>query len=280
MGIALEILNRGAVMSISFFLQLIVMILIPLAAVIIPVLIGRRYGFYHITKQMDIPKDSIGSVVAAALGLLAFMLAFTFQIATNRWDSRRALLYEEVQGIRTAYLRAGLIPEPYRSNTKKNLVDYIDLRVDVANDQSKVADALSGSQLILDSLWGYTEALAAVDRSSEVYALYTSSINDIVDAYNKRITVALVYRIPVAVLWFLFIIMFLSMLILGYQFGVSGKGSLVLNLLLALVFSVVMFLIFALDRPEIGLIKLRQAPLLTLQQELHAKQLNVPMAVP
>jgi len=83
------------------------------------------------------------------------------------------------------------------------------------------------------------------------------------------------YRIPPAILGVLFIMAFLSMLALGYQFGISGKGSSRINLLLAVIFAMVMFLILALDRPETGLAKLNQKPMLTLQQQLHSKYLNV-----
>ena len=203
------------------------------------------------------------------------MLAFTFQIDSTRYSTRKELLIKEVRDIRTAYLRAGLIPEPYNSNTKRYLTEYVDLRAQVVNDQSKLTDAISRSQGILDSMWQYTEALAAQDRSSEVYALYTTAINDMVDTYNERITMILVYRIPSAVMIVLTIIVVLSMLILGYQFGVSGKKIYVLSFLLALLFSVVMFLIFALDRPETGLIKIRQTPLFDLQKQLHEKQKKV-----
>ena len=262
-------------MTIPMFFQIAAMFLIPIAAVIIPVMIGQRYGMYYSAKQPDIPHDSIGSVVSSSFGLLAIMLAFTFQIAANRYMARKELLYQEVQDIRTAYLRAGLIPEPYNSNTKKHLTEYVDLRVNLSRDRSKLDLAISRSALILDSLWAYTEALALQDRSSEVYALYTTAINDLIDAYHQRITMVFVYRIPSAVLWTLFIMVIFSMLVLGYQFGVSGKGSIKLNLLLAIIFSVVMFLTFLLDRPETGLVQINQKPMITLQEQLHKKQLNL-----
>jgi hypothetical protein len=244
------------------------MFLFPLLAVMIPLYIGQRYGMYRKKKEAVIQTISIGSVVSASFSLLAFMLAFTFQIAANRYDARKELLIEEVAKIRTGYLRAGLIPEPYCSNTRMKLEEYVDLRVELAHDLSKLGLALSRSEIILDSLWKYTEALARLDRSSEVYALYTTAVNEIVDAYNERITMVFVYRIPVAVLVVLFIIGFLSMLILGYQFGVSEKGSFKLNLLLATIFTVVMFLILALDRPETGLAPVDQKPLMVLQQQI------------
>lgn len=247
------------------------MFLIPFVSVMIPILLGQRYGQYRKKKSEEVQLAPVGSVVGAAFGLLAFMLAITFQIAANRYDARKQLLLEEVTEIRTGYLRAGLIPEPYRSSTKKLLVEYVDLRVDLANDASTLNAGLSRSQQILDSLWKYTEALAGQDRSSEVYALYTTSVNDMIDAYNQRITVSLQYHIPGAVLFVLFIISFVSMFVLGYQFGISGKGSFRLIILLSIIFAFVMFLILALDQPEKGLATINQKPMFTLQQQLHSK---------
>ena len=247
------------------------MFIIPLVAVIVPVLIGQRYGIIHSKLNADIQHSSIDSVVSAAFGLLAFMLAFTFQIAANRYDDRKAMLIEEVKNVRTTYLRAGLLPEPFNSGTKKHLVEYVDLRVDLLQDNSKLHKVISDSKVILDSLWKYAEELAIQDRSSEVYALYTSSVNDLVDAYNERIIMVFVYRIPAAVIWVLFILVFLSMLVLGYQFGLSGKRSSGVIIMLAVIFAVVMFLISALDRPEMGLVQLDQNPLMTLKEQLQKK---------
>jgi hypothetical protein len=248
------------------------MFLIPLIAVLIPVLIGQYYGLYVKRKSTDVKEAPVGSVVGAALGLLAFMLAFTFQIVSNRYDARKELLLKEVTSIRTAYLRAGIIPEPFRSGTRKLVVEYVDLRVALANDPSMLQQAIVQSHQILDRLWKYAEELAEQDRSSEAYSLYTTSINELVDLQNQRISVTLEYRIPAAVLWVLFIISFFSMLVLGYQFGISGKGNFMINLILSVIFAVVMFLILALDRPETGLVKIDQKPMFTLYQQLHGKQ--------
>ena len=79
------------------------------------------------------------------------------------------------------------------------------------------------------------------------------------------------YCIPSIVLFVLFIIAFFSMLTLGYHFGISGKGSFRINLLLAIIFAVVMLFILALDRPETGLTKLNQKLMLTLQNQLQGK---------
>lgn len=259
-------------MQMSFVFEVIVRFLIPLLSVLIALYLGQRYGIYSIKKSPELQQSAVGSVVGAIFGLLAFVLAFTFQIAANHYDSRKSMLLEEVTNIRTTYLRSGLIDEPICSDTKKLLVDYVDQRVELTRDFSKLGLVLSRSQQILDSLWSYAELLAKRDRSSEVYALYTTSVNDLVDNYNQRVTLAIEYRIPVAVFYVLYVILFFSMFVLGYQFGISGKGSFKINILMAIVFAVVMFLITALDRPEIGLAKINQKPMLTLQNQLHGNQ--------
>ena len=262
-------------MNIKFILEIASMFLIPLLIVLIPIFIGQLYGRYRSKKSSEMQHTPVGAAVGAAFGLLAFMLAFTFQIAANRYDARKELLLDEVTNIRTTYLRAGLIPEPFRSETRKQLVEYVDLRVELSKDASRLAPILVRSQQILDRFWNYSEKLGELDRSSENYALYISSVNDLVDNYNQRITMTLEYRIPAAILWVLCAIAFLSMLALGYQFGISGKGSFRINLLVSIVFAIVMFLILSLDRPETGVAKLNQKPMFTLQHQLQKMQLNV-----
>ncbi len=261
-------------MNINHFLEVLGMFLIPFLVVLIPIFIGKWYGIYHIKKSADLQNAPVGTVVAAAFGTLAFLLAFIFQIAANRYNERKALLLEEVTNIRKTYLQAGLLGEPIRSETRKLLVEYVDLRVGIARDTAKLSLTLSRSQQILDTLWGYAEMLAALDRSSEVYSLYTTSINDLVSIFNQRITMTFEYRIPPAVHWILGIVAFFSMLTLGYQFGISGKGSLRINIVLAFIFAMIMFLIISLDRPEKGLAKLNQKPMLTLQRQLQAAQFH------
>ena len=52
------------------------------------------------------------------------------------------MLLEEVTNIRTTYLRAGLIDEPICSGTKKLLVDYVDQRVELTRDFSKLSKVM------------------------------------------------------------------------------------------------------------------------------------------
>ncbi len=259
-------------MNIINFLNLVGIFIIPFLVVLVPVYLGQLYGMHRINKLPDLKNSPVDTLVGAAFALLAFMLAFIFQIAASRYLDRKELLLNEVTNIRKVYLQAGLIEEPIRSDTKKLLVEYTDLRIDASKDTTKVKFLISRSQQILDTLWSYTEALAKQDHSSEIYALFTSSINELIDNYNHRVTMTFEYRIPPAILGMLYIIAFLTMFTLGYHYGLAVKGDLRINLVLAFIFALVMVLIIALDRPETGILKLNQKPVETLQKQLHIMQ--------
>ena len=80
----------------------------------------------HVKHEDD---SSINTLVGSTLGLLAFILAFTFSLSSSRFDARKQFLLEEVNSIETSWLRAGLVEEPYNSQIKKALKEYVEVEV-------------------------------------------------------------------------------------------------------------------------------------------------------
>jgi hypothetical protein len=134
---------------------------------------------------------------------------------------------------------------------------------------SKTDPIITRSERILDSLWHIAETLAEQDRSSEAYSLFSASVSQMVSLFNERITVIFQIRLPRTIIYVLTFVGFFSMIALGYHFGISGKPSFPVSLLLGITFAAVMWLIFALDQPEAGLILVDKTALTTLQEQLH-----------
>jgi hypothetical protein len=88
-------------MIIRYTLEVAGMFLIPLFSVLISIYIGKQYGIYVIKKKPALPGAAVATMVGAVLSLLTFMLAITFQIASNHYDARKRLILEEVSNIRT-----------------------------------------------------------------------------------------------------------------------------------------------------------------------------------
>ena len=254
------------------FLANLWMFFVPLLAILAPVWLGKRFGAYTKKKSGPLPDGPLSSMVGASLGLLAFMLAFIFQIVGGRYEKRKQLLLEEVSDIRSSFLYAGLVPEPIRTSSRKMIITYVNTRIDLGYHPTpeKLKEAKIISQRILDSLWVFSENLAELDRDSEMYVLYTASISKLATLFNERIAIGLNLRLHLAILYVMSIVSFLSMLMLGFQFGIAGGESNMVILVLGIIFSVVMWLIFALDRPEEGLIKVNPTPMLILQEQLNS----------
>ncbi|OHB45749.1 MAG: hypothetical protein A2178_01005 [Planctomycetes bacterium GWC2_49_10] len=245
-------------------------------AVFVAICIGTFLGLRRRRKPDYEGEASLGTIISATLGLVAFMLAFTFGITAERFQARRQLLLNEVNAIGTTYLRAGLLLEPHQSQVCKLLREYVDVRVNLARtsphkQQSMLKDVIARSETLQDQMWSHAVLLARADRSSEIDALFINSLNEMIDLQTSRLTV-LSYRIPPAIWYSLYFITILSMVTVGYQVGLSGKSVLKLGVVLALTFSAVVFLISDLDRAGEGSLRVSQQPMFELQKKMQLSE--------
>jgi hypothetical protein len=203
------------------------------------------------------------------LGLLAFVLAFSFGSTASRLDARKQLLLDEVNAIGTAVLRADLLPEPYRTECRELLTKYVNIRANPNVTKPELPGLIAESEAILDQLWARTTALAAAEMDAPIRALFVQSLNETIDLHTSRVTVGLQYRLPGAVWVWLVGAAIATMLTVGYQAGVSAqKGFLLIHLFLATLFSSVVLLIADLDRIE-STVRVSLQPMIELQKNLN-----------
>ena len=118
--------------------------------------------------------------ITSVLGLLALLIAFTFAIALDRFDTRRANVLQESNAIGTTYLRAQLLEEPHRARISNLLVDYTNTRVALATvprGSEQLALLKKSDQLIVD-LWTATVAAFPSIRGYDVSNSFLSSMNE------------------------------------------------------------------------------------------------------
>ena len=91
-------------------------ILVLLAGTILAMVLFIEYGFRLGNKAQSRAKKAqtsqVRAIMGAGLGLLAFMLAFTFGTAQSHFEARVQSLAEEARIARNAYMQADLLPEP------------------------------------------------------------------------------------------------------------------------------------------------------------------------
>jgi len=230
---------------------------------LIAVELGFRYGTYWKEGHPDEQESHIGAMIAATLGLWAFLLAFLVGIATNRYDARRALVVEEANSIGTTYLRAGYLPEPYSSQSRELLREYADERLKLVELNTHTV-ARQRSEEIHPLLWSIAQELAVTQPANPVLALYIDSLNQTIDLHTSRVTALTTARIPFTIYIGMYLVAMLGLVMLGFQSGINGKRNLIVTLVLILIFSSVMLLIIDMDRSWGGLIRVNQQPMIDL----------------
>ena len=72
--------------------------------------IGYRLGTIRQKGGTQEKEGTVGTMVGTTLGLLAFMLAFTFGLAADYYQNKRVVLLDESNAIGTTWLRARFSP--------------------------------------------------------------------------------------------------------------------------------------------------------------------------
>lgn len=220
----------------------------------------KRHG-----KEEDGP---VNTVVGATLGLLAFILAFTFGMTTARYDARKHFLLDEVNAIHTAWLRADLIPEPHKGEVKQLIQDYVDLRIKLVNKEVPIQEVINKSELIQEKIWSHAVALVELEhRNGSIVTLFTNSVNQLIELQTKRIAAGLIDRIPGLIWVALFALVILAMFEVGFLFGKLEKTNWLLILALSMAFSAIILIIVDLDTIK-GSININHQVMFDLQQQI------------
>jgi hypothetical protein len=210
------------------------------------------------------PEGPLGSLVGAVLGLLAFILAFTFGITGSRYDTRRQMVLNEANAIGTTYLRAGLMPEPQGLEIRRLLRGYADIRSNLA--AKEINETLRQSEEIHGRLWSQAKSLAGEEMDPQLRSLLIVSLNELIDLHQSRKTVGLQHRIPGSIWLVVYLLSALSMLAVGYQAGMAGVRRMRGTPLVAMAFSLVILLIADIDRPGEGQMRVSQQPIADVRQ--------------
>ena len=247
-------------------------LLVTLGLVLAASELGHWLGVRRARSVAAETEGQVSALTAAHLGLLAFMMAFTFSVGADLAMKRKGLIRQEANAIQVAYIRADLLHEPAAEEIKQILAEYTRMRGDVFKlVQSEGMDALLiKSEAFHGSLLEQVDALTRDADISELHGLLVEAINDVIVMHNDRVAAGVRTRIPTIIWGSLYLLLLLSMLGMGYYNGMKQKRSPVANTALAISFSLVIVLIADLDRPREGLMQSDQTLMKDMGRRLQA----------
>lgn len=243
--------------------------LLTAAVLFLSIEAGYRLGLFMQKRWPDQAESGVGTMVGASLAFLGFLLALITSLAVNIFNERRALVVEEANAIGTTYLRAEYLEEPYSTETRELLREYVDTRL-TALERGKRDASIARAEEIHQELWSRVVIIAR-NNPTPTTALYISSLNDVIDIHSKRVNIQLGVRVPPAILLGLYLVAVFTMLLIGMQASYSHKRNILALIVMVFILSLVFMLITDLERSQQGLLQVSQQPLIALQQQLRLK---------
>jgi len=255
-------MNSSILDSIPIYITYIGLFILLLIAFEIGYQISRRSK----GLQEEVEPGTLTPMVGGLIGLLGFLLAFTFSIATSQYNQRKQYVLEEANEIATAYLRADLIDTIYQKEVKQLLKEYVDARLQAVSS-TNINNELIKSVELHNLLWREVSAAALAQPNTNT-AMMIQSINNIIDMHEKRVTAGLRNRIPITIWITLLAISFVTLAIIGIKAGFTKPRGLIAVVPLILAFAALTTLIVDLNRPQKGLFKVGQESLISLQKSM------------
>jgi hypothetical protein len=234
--------------------------------------VGYQISKYYQSHHENKVDTSQLPMVAGLLGMLAFLLAFVFNMAVTRYDQRTQSVTTESNIIHIAYLNADLVAEPYRTDVKRLLHEYVD--VNLASLQKNQKNIVSAKTLELHKLLQTQAKSAFKQNPNRTTMSLIQSIHQIITIHESRVIIGERPKIPISIWFTLYVIAAIAMLTLGSQVGYIKTRRLIQVIPTVLAFSILIALVAELDRPfNLSGIKVNQEAMIDLQKRLNrAKQ--------
>lgn len=219
--------------------------------------LGCRLGKKEAGEDPDGARAGAGALEGAVFGLLGLLLAFSFGGATTRFNLRRALVVDEANAVGTAWLRLDLAPPAEQAGLRDLFHRYLDSRlaiyaklpdVEAAKAQLARASELEGA------LWSRSVEASRQPGGEGLQRALLPSLNAMFEIATTRTRAAYTHTSPV-ITGFLVAVVLLSAMLAGHGMSASKRRRLSHRFLFAAVTAATMYLIFDLEYPRFGFIR-------------------------
>ena len=209
----------------------------------------------------ELTDTQAGYVVSSVFALLALLVAFTFGLAMDRFQTRRQLVVQEATAIEVVYLKAQLLDEPHRARFAELLERYTDNRLKLARlrrDDANAQRLLANDEAIVRDIWTATVPAFQSIRTLDYSTSFVESVADLirVDAERKAVRRS---QIPTTIIISLIAFTLIAAAVLGGVMKTRKGRQFGIALLALNIFS--LMLITDINRPIEGTIRESQEPI-------------------
>jgi hypothetical protein len=234
----------------------------------LPYRFGRSLARY-------MPKaDPFNVIQTALLTLAAFVLALSFNQASARFDTRRALVISEANAIGTTWLRADQLESGQSKRFRRILTDYTAARLrayETPRDPELYRNTIDQSNRDQAELWTIVSSSLRAHETTFGISLLMQSLNDTIDLSLEQLQ-ALTSHVPTAVLVLTLALVTLGTLSLGLRFAMSQSRPVILSALYVIAYVLVINMMVDYDRPNTGFVTVSLTPLKLQLESMQGKR--------
>lgn len=209
---------------------------------------GLRFGRWMSRRVNPEAQLSARVMVTSTLSTLAFILGFTFGLASQHYDSRTQSVFDEAISISTAYHRADFVSEPDRASIRHLLQRYVTLRLEI-NQNGNVEGRIPELRHLQEQIWDEAVAAGKKTNGSLSAAPLLQSLTEVFDIHGERVLEGFRDRIPSPIWLLLSIILAISVAAAGYHSGLTGTRTSFAAIGYALVLALIISMTVAADIP-------------------------------
>lgn len=219
--------------------------------------LGYRLGKREAAEDPEGARAGVGAVESALFGLLGLLLAFSFGGATNRFNTRRGLIVDEANAIGTAWLRIDLVPPAEQPVLRDLFRRYLDGRLAAYAkfpDLAAVKADLARVAEVQAEVWARSVAVARQPGAEGVQRALLPALNEMFDIATTRTRALSTHTSPV-ITGFLIGVILLSAVLAGHGMSAAKVRRLSHRFMFAALTATTMYLVFDLEYPRFGLIR-------------------------
>lgn len=220
------------------------------------IFMGIKTSYYRKISIEDYESNSL--LVTGIYTILGLLLAFSFGMAGNRFDSRKKDIIEESNCIGTAILRSDMYPDSIGALFREDFRKYLETRIEyfeAHTDIERMKRSIEGSDIFAEKLWKRASELSRNGEYLAVTNQMIPALNSMFDIANTRLHGEL-YKLPNPIVIMLLISLLIAAFVFGYSSHAKGKVDWYLAYCFCLVSVLLLYFILDLDRPRRGLINL------------------------
>jgi len=241
----------------------VVFLLIPglFLSILLFVAVGRRLDIRRVIEETDRERVVLTTIETAIYALLGLMGGFPLGGGASGFGAGRAPTVGEANAIGDAYMRLDLLPAAAQPDLRAKFRRYAEERLEVFRalpDISASNAHLARANELQAQIWA--GAITGVKQdATPASPLLLASLNDMFSTATTR-SVMLRAHTPPVVIGVLVVLTMICAVLIGHGFPSTRKKAPPLHVYgFALVMSITLYVIFDLDHPRVGLIRLDYA---------------------